>query len=104
MNAIITECLMQVQSVIRVSLDSYINLHEQKRCFQNRCNAVQMNGKQCSNKTKNSKLCKKHEKCKNVTLVKERKNFSCVLYHNHLPTNQVISTCPKCIINKTNCK
>ena len=65
-----------------------------------KCMAIKADGKKCTNKTINhSKVCKKHEKCKNLKLVQERKNFSCILYHNHLP-NEIANNCPRCNLVK----
>ena len=64
------------------------------------CMAIKANGNKCTHKALcNSKVCKKHEKSKNVKLVQERKNFSCVLYHNHLP-NEKNKSCPRCNLIK----
>ena len=65
-----------------------------------KCTAIKADGKKCTYKALcNSKVCKKHEKSKNLKLVQERKNFSCVVYHNHLP-NEENNGCPRCILVK----
>ena len=73
-----------------------IDVHIGKQNLQKKCMAITANGKQCSNKVKTeSNVCKKHTNCS--SLVKERKNYSCVLYHNHLPSDINITSCPKCL-------
>ena len=60
--------------------------------------AIKADGKKCKHKAvNNSKVCKKHEKSKNLKLVQKRKNFSCVVYHNHLPNEESVN-CPRCQI------
>ena len=65
-----------------------------------KCMAIKSDGKKCTYKALcNSKVCKKHEKSKNLKLVQERKNFSCMVYHNHLP-KEISSNCPRCNLVK----
>jgi len=65
-----------------------------------KCIALKANGNKCTNKAiSNSKVCKMHEKTKNLKLVQERKNFSCMVYHNHLPNEESIN-CPRCLLIK----
>jgi hypothetical protein len=86
------EVLKVVKEYIENELERYVKqLNLEKRCL-----ATQANGKRCKNKVKdhNKNVCKKHENC---TVVQERKNFSCVLYHNHLPNEKSLD-CPRCLV------
>lgn len=77
-----------------------IDEHLKTLNLQAKCIAIKADGKKCTNNAVcNSKVCKKHEKSKNLKLVQERKNFSCVLYHNHLP-NKPGDNCPRCNLVK----
>ena len=69
------------------------------------CCAIKADGNRCTQsiKSDNTKLCNKHKNCKNIKLIKERKNYQCIVYHNHLP-NEENNNCPRCIISKTNYK
>ena len=60
------------------------------------CKAIKCNGKRCTSKVNLDNLCKRHEKVQNIKLIQERKQFSCVLYHTHLPCNNFVQNCPKC--------
>jgi len=88
--------LILIQEYIKNELDNYIKTLQLNEI----CMAVKADGKKCTNKAVcNSKVCKRHEKCKNIKLVQERKNFSCILYHNHLP-NEEQTNCPRCNLVK----
>lgn len=87
--------------VIKEYIISELNKYVQTLQIDIKCMAVKADGKKCTNKVIcDSKVCKKHLKCKNLKLVQERKNFSCILYHNHLPNEENIRNCPRCILVK----
>ena len=88
--------LVVIKDYITHELDEYVKtLNVQKKCM-----ALKADGHKCGCKVSGeSKVCKKHEKCKKLKLVQERKNFSCILYHNHLPTEEM-SNCPRCNLVK----
>lgn len=66
-----------------------------------KCKAIKPNGKRCTNKkSKDKEICKIHEKCKNLKLIKDRQNYSCILYHNHLPSESIVNGCPRCMLIK----
>ena len=89
--------LIIIKEFITNEFDKYIETLN----LQSKCIAMKADGHKCTNKTSGaSKVCKKHEKCKNLKLVQERKNFSCILYHNHLPSETNISNCPRCYLVK----
>lgn len=87
--------LLDVRKYILIEFDKIIEQLYLKR----KCMAIKNDGKRCTRTIKSCnrdvKLCKIHEKSRNVSLVNERKSFSCILYHNHLP-NENNSNCPKC--------
>ena len=90
------ENLIFIKEYITKELD--LQLQELK--LEVTCMAIKADGKKCTYKAlNNSKVCKKHEKSKKLKLVQERKNFSCVLYHNHLP-NEESNNCPRCNLVK----
>ena len=91
------DSLIVIKEFITNELDTYLKTLN----LQTKCMALKADGHKCTNKvTNNSNVCKKHEKCKNLKLVQERKNFSCVLYHNHLPNENPIKNCPRCNLVK----
>ena len=94
--ALAHENLILIKEHIKNELD--IHLKDLKLTV--KCMAIKADGTKCTNRTINdSKVCKMHEKSKKLKLVQERKNFSCVLYHNHLP-NEESNNCPRCNLIK----
>ena len=90
------EHLIVIKEYIENELDIYLKDLDLNAA----CMAIKANGNKCTNKALcNSKVCKIHVKSKNLKLVQERKNFSCVLYHNHLP-NEESNNCPRCNLVK----
>ena len=90
------ENLILIKEYITNELD--LHLKDVKQNI--KCMAIKTNGSKCTNKAIcNSKVCKMHEKSKNLKLVQERKNFSCMVYHNHLP-NEEGNNCPRCNLVK----
>ena len=86
--------------IIKDYITNELNLYVKTLNVEIKCIAIKADGRKCTNKIiGDSKVCKKHEKCKNLKLVQERKNFSCVLYHNHLPNDENIN-CPRCNLVK----
>lgn len=86
--------------IIKEYIINELNAYIKTLKLEVKCMAIKADGKKCTNKAVGDlKVCKKHEKCKNLKLVQERKNFSCVLYHNHLP-NEKSTNCPRCILIK----
>ena len=86
--------------IIKEYITKELDLHLKELKLEFKCMAITASGKKCTNKALcNSKVCKKHEKTKNVKLVQERKNYSCIVYHNHLP-NEEGNNCPRCNLVK----
>ena len=99
---------IQTQHNILIDVRNYfiseIDKIVEKSYLKRKCMAIKNDGTRCTRNIKscnqNDKVCKLHEKAKNVSLMNERKSFSCVLYHNHLP-NELNLNCPKCNLIKT---
>ena len=86
--------------VIKEYITNELDLYLKDLTLNVKCIAIKANGNRCTNNAVcDSKVCKRHKKSKHVKLVQERKNFSCVVYHNHLP-NEKSNNCPRCILIK----
>ena len=86
--------------VIKEYITNELDKHLKDLTLHVKCMAIKADGTRC---TKNAlcdlKVCKRHKNSKHVKLVQERKNFSCMVYHNHLP-NEESNNCPRCNLVK----
>lgn len=90
--------LTNIKFIIENEINKAIKIDTLKKT----CCALKADGTKCTNKIKseNETVCKMHKSRKTpVKLAKERTN-KFIVYHNHLPTETNVKSCPKCNLVK----